>query len=84
MTTNGNNNIAPNIHINFVGIASSYSPECMFMCRKPVGDTQLQHSATQFHATSDRLYARTRIRRDIDGIRAAERHRSQLQPGHCL
>ena len=50
----------------------------------PAGDTQLQHSATQFHPTPDRPSARTRIRRDVDGIRAAERHRSQLQPGHCL
>jgi len=54
------------------------------MFGKPAGDPQLQHSATQFYPASDHPSARTRIRRDVDGIRAAARERSHLQPGHCL
>jgi len=54
------------------------------MCGKPAGHVQLQHGDSQLCPTSHHPSARTRIRRDVDGIRAAGRGRRSQQPGHCL
>ena len=54
------------------------------MCGKPAGYVQPQHRESQFYPTSPYPSARTRIHRDVRGIRAAERERRSQQPGHCL
>jgi len=69
----------------FVGIASSYSSECVFLCGKPAGVARLPvRRDVQLHPASHGPSARTRIRRDDHGIRPAEYLRRTQQLGHRL